>query len=155
MAGAEGVVDEDVDVLGQLSGEGVVVVRLGLGEADVLEDERLALPELLLEPVDLGPDDVGGLGHLVGDELGEAGRGRLEAHLRVHLALGPAEVGGDDELRPVAEEVRDRREGGPDARVVPDLSLFGQGDVEVHPEKDPLALDVQIFDGSHGRPTWR
>ena len=155
VAGAERVVDVDVDALGQLFGEGLVVVRLALGEAQVLEDEHLSLPELLLEPGDLGSDDVGGLGHLVRDELGETGRGRLEAHLRVRLALGSAEVGSDDELRPAVEKIRDGGQGGPDARVVTDLALLGQRDVEVHPEKDQFALDVQLFDGSHGRPTSR
>ena len=40
----------------------------------------------------------------------------------------------------------DRRDRGPDARVVGDLAV-GQRDVEVDADEDPLAGDVRVADG--------
>ena len=71
MARTEGVVDEDVDALGQLAGELGVVLLLFLVEPDVLEQERLALAEAPLQPGDLVADDIGGHEDLVRHELGQ------------------------------------------------------------------------------------
>ena len=154
MARTEGVVDEDVDVLGELAGEPGVVLLLLLVEPDVLEQERLAVAQDPLEPADLVADDVGGHDDLVRNELGQPLRGRLEAHRRVDLALGPPQVGGDDEPGAVFEEPGDGRQRGPDAGVVADLALVVEGDVEVDPEEDELAFDVEVGDEIHARLTW-
>jgi hypothetical protein len=40
-----------------------------------------------------------------------------------------------------------------DPVVVPDVAVFVQGDVEVDPQEDQLALDVQVGEEVHGRVT--
>ena len=155
VARAEGVVDEDVDVLGELLGEFRVVLLLLLVEPDVLEEKRFALAQGVLQPPDLVADDVGGHNDFVRDEIGQPLRGRAEAHRRIDLALGPAEVGGDDEAGAVIEEPDDRRQRGADARVVADPALFVQRDVEIDAEEDELAFDVQVGDKVHAGLTWR
>ena len=154
VARAEGVVDEDVDVLGQLAGEPGVVLLLLLVEPDVLEQEHFAVAQEPLEPPDLVADDIGSHDDLVRNELGQPLRGRLEAHRRVDLALGPSEVGGDDEPGAVFEEPGDGRQGRPDAGVVADLALVVEGDVEVDAEENELAFDVEVGYEVHPRLTW-
>ncbi len=60
-------------------------------------------------------------------------------------------MGSEDEPGAPVEKELNRRKGGPDAGVVPDFPLLVQGDVEVHPDKDGLAADVQVLDEAHGR----
>jgi len=54
-------------------------------------------------------------------------------------------VGHQDELAALADDVLDRRHGGPDPRIIGDLAAL-ERDVEVHPHQHPFALDVDIVD---------
>ncbi len=68
------------------------------------------------------------------------------------LALGPPEVAHEHDRGAVLEQVGDGREGGADAGVVPDPAVL-DGDVEVDPHEDALALRIEVTDGElvHGR----
>jgi hypothetical protein len=120
-------------------------------EADVLDEERLSFLEAGLESLHLGPDEVGREHDVPADELRQARGDGLEAHLGIGLALGAAQVRGQDELGAAAQEVGDGGQRGFDALVVADGAVVIDGDVEVHPQEDGLALDVEVFDKPHAR----
>ena len=78
MYGAERVVDVDVAELGELPGEGLVVLLLLLVEAQVLEQAELPGAQIVHDLLGRVADAVVGQEHLVAGELGEAGAARLE-----------------------------------------------------------------------------
>ena len=107
MGRPERVVDVDVGIARQRRRElRVVLLLLGV-EAEVLEQQRLAVPE----PLDrvLRPDAERVAGHR--DRAGAAaptGRwptGRSRSAV-LDLAVGPAEVAGEDDLRALLEQLR-------------------------------------------------
>ena len=133
MAGAEGIIDEDVDAVGQGFGQRGIVLGLARLESDVLEKEGLAVLEAGLQAVDFRPDDVGGHDDVPADKLGQALGYRGQAHFWIGLALGAAQVRGQHELGAAAQEIGDGGKRGLDPLVVADGPVFIQGDVEVHP----------------------
>ena len=97
MHDAEAVGDEDVCEAGVLLGEllplGVDLGILTLVEADVFEEDDLAVPQRVDLGVRVGADGVGGERNVHTEKLREArGHGR-EGKLGLDLALGPAKVG--------------------------------------------------------------
>ena len=150
VGGAEGVEHEDVAVGRERLGDLGVVLLLALVEADVLEDEDLAI----LEGVD------GGLGllavgvvdelHVIAGNLGELVGGRLEGELGLGaVALGAAEVAHEDDLGALVLEVLDGRDGGAHAGVVGHDAVL-QRHVEVDAHEDALARDVGVAHGLLG-----
>ena len=142
---AEAVGDEDIGQGGELSGEGLAlgVVLRGLGsvEADVLQQDDLAV-------TGCGDSGLGGLtdgvlgerhlgtGHL-SEALGHGGQGVVG----VGLALGTPEVGGDDDLGTGVEQGAQGGQSGLDTAVVGDVLVGVQRHVEVGADQDSLALD--------------
>ena len=120
---AEGVVDEEVTVVGKLAGERLVVLGLTWVEARVLEhDERLVRQELAKPLLD-----------------------RPHRERRVE-ALRPPEMRADGHLTgPPLEQELQRRQRGPDPRVVRDPSLL-ERNVQVGPHEHALARDVCVTD---------
>ena len=155
MGRPERVVHEDVGVRRERLGELRVVLLLLRVEAEVLEEDRLARPHPLDGVLGADPERVAGHGHVPPQELAQALADRPQPEPVLDLAVGPAEVAGEDDLRARAEERRDRRQGGPDARVVGDLAV-GERDVEVDADEDALARGVEVADGQlvhgHRRP---
>ena len=76
---------------------------------------------------------------------------RLQAVLRIHLALRTAEVRGQDRRRAVVQRVRDRRQRRSDARVVADFAVF-ERHVEVDADEHTLAAQIEIANGKLHRP---
>ncbi len=67
------------------------------------------------------------------------------------LALGAAEMRGEDELGLVAEGVLDGGEGRADAVVVGDFrTVVAEGHVEVNAHEDPLVLEIEVLDRELG-----
>jgi hypothetical protein len=59
-------------------------------------------------------------------------------------------VGEQHELRgALLEQLVERRDRRPDPGVVGDLAGVVQGDVEVHPDDDDLAADLEVVEGPH------
>ncbi len=149
----EAVGDEDVCERGELAGElGALVVGLGglAGvEAEVLEEQHLAVLErrglglgVVADGV-LGEDDVGA------EHLAEALRDRREGVLGLGGALGAAEVGADDDAGAGVGQALDRRGRGADAAVVGDGRAV-ERHVEVGPDEDALAAQVpEVAGGLH------
>ena len=120
---AEGVVDEEVAALGQLTRELGIVRRLAGVEARVLEH---------LDP-------------LVRQERAQPLAHRLDPERGI-LALRPAEVRADaDAGRAALEQQLERRQRRPDARVVGDPPVL-ERDVQVGADEDGLAVDVRVAD---------
>ena len=119
--GPERVVHVQVVSVGEAAGGLRVVLRLSGVEAGVLEHGDPRIREQLAEPV----------------------RDRVHRERRIG-ALRPAEMGADRDLRRVpVEQKAERRERGPDPRVVRDLAVL-ERDVEVGADEDALARDVRL-----------
>ena len=72
---------------------------------------------------------------------------RSQAQAVLDLAVGPAEVAGEDDPRARAGAAgRDRRDRRTDPRVVGDLAV-GERDVEVDADEDAFPGDVDVADG--------
>ena len=144
MRGAEGIVHEDVGHGGELLGKLGVVLRLALFKAGVLKQHHFAVLQGRGEGLCARPDDV--LRHLdrLAQQLRQALCDDLEAQLRLDLALRLAHVGAEDDLRPVLDEIFDRRQRSDDTLVAGDDAALG-GHVEVAAAKHALALYVDVF----------
>ncbi len=116
---AEAVGDEDVRELREVASERlalrVVLRRLARVEPDVLEQRDLAVAERGDRLARRVADDVLRQVHRHAEQLAQAGRDGREGVLRVRLALGAAEVRGDDHLRARFRQLLQRRERGADA----------------------------------------
>ncbi len=168
VGGAERVVHVEVRQLGQLGGQGGVVLGLPGIEAGVLQQEHVAGTQVRHGVLDRRPHQLVHLAHRGTQEVGEPGRDRVQAQGRVWAALGPAQMRGQDDLGPLLPQVLDGREGRPDAGVVGDLPVL-QRHVEVDADQDALAGHVHVADrllghvalsargaGRRGRPRgWR
>ena len=142
----ERVVDVDVGVGREGRGEGRVV-RLFLGvEAEVLEHQHLARPEALDRVLGPDPERVAGDRDVPAHQLGQDLPDRPQAQPVLDLAIRTPEMARQDDRGPRVEEQVDRRDGGPDARIVGDPAV-GQRDVEVDANEDPFAGDVRVADG--------
>ena len=148
----EGVVDVDVRVRRQLLGElRVVLLLLGV-EAQVLEEEELARPESLDRILGADAQRVAGHRDVAPEQLGQTLRRRAAGGGRP----GPCRRAGRGgsrgrRARPAPRRWTDRRQGGPDARVVGDLAVL-ERDVEVDADEDTLAGRVEVANGElvHG-----
>jgi len=141
----ERVVDVDVGHVGQRLGEAGVVPLLLRVEAQVLEQEQVAGTQLADRDLDPRAKGVTGHPHVAAEQQAEPIRDRLEAQRVVDLALRPAEVAGQDHRRASLEEIADGGQAGPDAGVVGDPPIV-ERDVQVGPQEDPLAPNVDIPD---------
>ena len=144
---AEGIVDEYIGEVGEGGGEFGVVGFLAGVEAEVFEEEDVARGKGL----GLGSNPIADYGvcHLdrSADEVGEASGDGGEPELAVHLSLGPTHVGAEDKARAPVQEELEGGEGGSDAAIVEDCAGLGvQGDVEIDPDKDSLAVHVYLID---------
>ncbi len=145
VGGGEGVVDVDVAELGQLLGEGRVVLLLALVVAQVLQQQHAAGLQRLDRGLGVGTHAVVGERDVLAEQLGQRLDHRLQAHLRHAAALGPVEVGDEHHLGALAGQLADGRQGGAQARVVGDVALaagLSHRDVEVDADERRLAGEV-------------
>ena len=150
MCRAEGIVHVGIAERCELPRELGVVLRLAPLPARVLEHEHAAGVEPVDAAPDLGPDDVGSLVDARVDQLAEPVRGRLQRRLGV-AALRPAEMRAEYEPRALLEQQLDRRQRGPDARVVRHASVL-ERDIEVDAREHRLAgPELEVADGALSR----
>ena len=112
-------------------------------ESQVLEQDQLSGTQLADGVVDPRPQRVAGHAHLVTEQLGQPIGDRLEAQRVVDLALGPAQVAGQDHAGAALQQVADRGQAGADAGVVGDPTVV-ERDVQVRAQEDALAGDVDV-----------
>lgn len=162
VGGSKGVVDVDVGQRRQRLSElldlgGVCLDLLAVGvlggslllgvEPQVLQQDHLAvlcLGDLLL---DLGADTVIEESDGLAEQLGELGLDGLERVLLDLLAVGSAEMGGQDHgLGSLIKSILDGGESGDDSLVVGDGGTV-QRNVEVDSDEDSLVLEIEVLDG--------
>ena len=148
---AEGVVDKEVGVHGELLGELLVVGLLLRVEAGVLQQHHVAVLHLSNGLAHGHADAVGNQRHGHAQELREAGGDGGQGELGLVAALGATQVGGQQHLGALAHQVLDGRHGSADARVVRDPvgALFDRH-VQVHADEHTLALQVRLSEVAHG-----
>lgn len=162
VSGSKGVVDVDVgerrkrlsellDLLGvslDLLAVGILGGSLLLGvESEVLEENDLTVLGVGNLLLDLGADTVVEEDDGLAEQLGELGLDRLQGVLLNSLAVGSAEMRGeDDSLGALVNSVLDGGKSGDNSLVVSDLGAI-ERDVEVDSDEDSLALEVEVLDG--------
>lgn len=162
VSGSKGVVDIDVgerrkrlsellDLLGvslDLLAVGILGGSLLLGvESEVLEENDLTVLGVGNLLLDLGADTVVEEDDGLAEQLGELGLDRLQGVLLNSLAVGSAEMRGeDDSLGALVNSVLDGGKSGDNSLVVSDLGAI-ERDVEVDSDEDSLALEVEVLDG--------
>mmetsp|Transcript_13005 Transcript_13005/g.22029 ORF Transcript_13005/g.22029 Transcript_13005/m.22029 type:complete len:479 (+) Transcript_13005:86-1522(+) len=143
VGGPEGVVDVEVRVGRELLGE-VCAVLLLLGvEAHVLQEQHGAVLHARDGLLHVRADTVVDLDDIAREVLLEASHDGGQAELLGH-ALGAAQVGGDQDLGAVVDEVLDGRDGTTDAGVVGDVLGLVHGHVEVATHEHALALELSL-----------
>ncbi len=155
MRGPEGVVDIHVGQRGQGLGEPLVVLLLAGVKAEIFEQKHVAGLHLAYQHLGLRPDTIFRKADFLPEQSLEAARDRCQAHARIHLPLGPVQVGAQDHTGAFVHRVIDGGEGASDAGIVRDVTALIQRDVEVRTNDDTLSLEGQVFDGDfvqmHGR----
>ncbi len=146
MGRAKGVVDVDVRVARQRLRElGIVPLFLGV-EAEVLKENAFAGLEALYGVLGAGAKGVTRYRNRHLEQLRESLGDGPQAHAVLDLAVGPAEVAGQNDDGTLSEQCLDRRQCGHDPAVVRDLAVL-EGNVEVDADEDALACRVQVPDG--------
>ena len=159
MGRTEGVVDVDVGQRGQLLGEGRIVgLFLGV-EAQVLQQQHLAGFQLPGQLVGYFADavrrkgDVDALAQLLAEQDTQPVNHRTQRILRIGLALGAAQVRGQNHFGLAPQCVIDGGQRGHDAGVVGDgRAVFGERHVEIDADEQPLVgqIDVANRELGHG-----
>src|SRR5262249_28274566 len=90
---------------------------------------------------------VAGAPHLLVEQHAQTLGGRLETHFCIELALGPAEMGCQDQASAFAQSIFDGGQGLADTRVIGYATVFVERDVEINAHEDAMAIKVQILDG--------
>ncbi len=146
MRGAERVVDVELRKGGQRLGELGIVLFLFLVEADVLQQHDVAGLHLRDALLGILADDVLGQHDRLAQLFGQAGGDGGQGVLHIELALGAAQVRGQDDGRIVIQQVLDGGQSRHDAGLVRDLVAV-QRDVEVAANEHFLAGYLNILNG--------
>ena len=162
VGGTEGVVHVDVGELAEAGAEGghlggislhaVPFGILGLAlfldmETDILEQDDLAGFQGGAGGLDLGSDAVVEELHRLAEQFLQLCGDGLEGVLGDALAVGAAEMAGQDDRRTLIQGVLDGRKRRGDALGIGDLSgLLVLGDVEVNADEDAFAGEVEVLD---------
>ena len=144
--GPEGVVDIHVAQRGQLLRErGIVLLFLGV-VAQVLQQQHFA--GLGQHGFDFRTDAIRRHRHRLFQKSREALGARGQAHLRIRLALGTAEMARQDQRGAVVERVLDAGQRRLDALVAGNLfAAGGEGNVEIDPHEDAFVTQIQVANG--------
>ena len=157
VGGAKGVVDVDVGVGGQrlgklalllfhlLLGGGLHLVRGVVGqsarlalllgvEAEVLQQQRLTRLQGAGFKLGFLADAIAGKLHIDAKQLSHMRTDVPERKLVV-VAFGPPQMRADDDAAPVAEDLLQCGQGGADARIVRNVEILVERDVEVDPHE--------------------
>src|SRR5579875_680553 len=152
VGGAEGVVNVDFAEIGELFGEVTVVFFFFGVEAEILEEEGLTGLEIPGHLLGDFADTVRGEAYVfvgaedVVEEFAEAYGDGAEAEGVDALALGAAEVGGEDDFGSLAQGELESGDGLADAGVVGNAAAF-EGDVVIDADEDAFVAKVEVADG--------
>ena len=146
---AKGVVDVEVAQTGERAGKLLVVGFFFGMEAQVLQQQDLVVSESEHHLLDFFSDAIGGKADRSFQQLVQPLDHRPQAQLRFPLPLGTAQMRGQDDAGALLARVLQGGQGSADARIVSHLSI-PQGNVEVHPDEQPAAGQLQVADGELG-----
>ncbi len=149
MGGAEGIVHVDLAERGQLLCEcGIIGFLFGV-EAQVLQQQHLAILELVRQLAREIADAIRRKSHihLLADSViehdAEPVHDRPQAVFGIWLALGAAEVRAEDDLAAVAEHELDGRQRLADAGIVEDFgAILRERHIEIDPDEHMLVLQL-------------
>ena len=142
--GAEGVVDVDVGVAGELPRERLVVGLFGRGEAQVLQQRHGAGAQIVDHLAGAVAHRLVGQRDVGVEQLRQPRGHRLERVLLVDLPLRASEVRRQDDARPFLDRQLDGRQALPDAGVVRHLPFGGERDIEVDTDEESPTGDIQL-----------
>src|SRR5690606_28638653 len=145
--GPERVVHVDVGVAGQDPRHRGIVGCLAGVEPRVLQQRHAAVGRRLhVRLLVVGPGPGGGpVTYLTAQQLGEpVGHGPHAVGV-VGATLRPAEMAHQYDRGTRCEELLDRRQAGPQARIVRHATVL-DGDVEVCSQQHPLASDLEVVE---------
>jgi hypothetical protein len=132
----------------------VVGFFLGM-KAKVLQKQGLALFQLQSHFFRLGSNAIRAESHVLAarqfliQNHAQPLRHRLQTHLGIGLALGPSQMRGQNQPRPVPQRVLNRGQSFADTRVIHDASIF-QRNIEVDAHEDHGCHSK----GDHGWKAW-
>src|SRR6185436_18358480 len=87
---------------------------------------------------------------LSAEQLGQTLGGGPERELLVR-PLRAAEMAGEEQPRVLLTQLLQRGQRRPDPGVIGDVAVLVQGNVEVDPDEDALAVDVEVVKRAHAR----
>ena len=121
-------------------------------EAQVFEQQHAAVLKRLRRRFRLRTNAIGREGHGLAQQLRQARGSGFETVFGIHLALGAAQVRGQDQPSAALHYVLNGWQGGLDARVIGDFTGVVQRHVEIHAHEDALAFYVKVTnrDFCHG-----
>src|SRR5713101_3135464 len=147
MRGAKGITDEKaVTESRELFRKGLVVLFLLGMEADVFEQEDIAVGECFALRLRNGPDTVRGKSNRPADEFLELLGYLHERVFRIWAALGAAQMRSEHQSAALLNREAERGERFANAGVVGDHTVF-ERNVEVHADEDALSAKIEIVDG--------
>ncbi len=117
--------------LGQRGALGLVLAGFARVEADVLQQQHIAVGEALGAGERVGAHHVAGELHMAPEPLAELLGHRGQRELRVRLPLGAAEVSGHHHLGSGLDQRPQRGQRGDDPARVGDTAVVVQGDIQI------------------------
>ena len=115
-------------------------------KAQVFEQQNLSGLEFLDHLLGFPSDTIGRKSDVAVSTLGlveqdaQMFRDRTQAHLRIRLTLGAAEMRSQDHVSAMLQCVIDRRKGLDDTGIVGDAAVLIEGNVEVDANEDAFVL---------------
>ena len=140
MRGTERVVHVDLGERGKLLRKLRHVLFFFRMEAQVFEQQHVAVLERLGRGFRFRADAIGREGHGLAEQLRQARGGRFQTHFGIHLALGPAQVRSQNQPAAALQDVLNGGQRGLDARVIGDFAGVVQGYIEIHAHENALAF---------------
>ena len=153
MGGGERVVHIDVAELGERVDMGGIVLLLALMEARVLEQKHVAVLHFRDRVLGRLADAVGREGDRPLDDVGDRGGDGPQRIGLVRAALGPAEMGEQNDLAALVGDFRDRRRDAFDARRIGHPAVLGRN-VEIDAQEHALAGHVCVVEGAERLCSW-
>ena len=146
MRGTERIVHIHIAQRGELLRElRIVLFFLGV-ESQILQQHHLA--RFRAHRLHFGTNAVGGHFHGPSEQFFQSLRHRLQAHLRIRLALRAAEVAREHDAGALFKSVLNCWQRRLDPLVACDLlPARRKGNIEVDANEDNLVFEVQITDG--------
>jgi len=150
MSRTEGVANEEaIAKRGELLREGLVIFFFFGVEADIFEQQDVAIFQRFARGFGIGADTVIRKIHVFAQQLFEFFCCRLQGVFCIASALGPAEMRRQDKAGAFLDRQAKRRERLANARIVGDYAVL-ERDVEINAQKNTLAAEIQVPDRKFG-----